>query len=167
MAPPLVQLASYGPGWAMLAVFAGVLMALGLGICGLLKWILEKQYAVFREDHRDARTFTAAAIEALRDIKSACERCHLSTISTVKIEMGNVADRVISAVWSADEQVMASARENNANLVNAIGREATRTISEINMALLRQENGELSRPHALPPPAVGSQVRDSAVRVSG
>lgn len=165
MTPPLIQLASYGPGWAMLAVFAGVLLALGVGICGLLKWILEKQYSTFRDDHRDTRAFTTKAIEALQDIRSACDRCHSDTVATVKLEMGHNADQIIDAVWSANERVMASSDKSARDIVTAIGREEDRTIKAIEDVLRSvQRDNDLSRPHPVTPPpilGVGSQVRDT------
>jgi hypothetical protein len=162
--PPLVQLASYGPGWAMLAVFAGVLLVLGLGICGLLKWILEKQYTTFREDHRDTRAFTTAAIESLRDIKSACERCHLATVSTIKLEVGHVADQIINEVWNANETVIARTEKASQSVVTALGREEDRTMDGLrNILQAVQRDNDLSRPHAVPILGVGSQVRDATV----
>ena len=165
MTPPLVQLASYGPGWAMLAVFAGVLLALGLGICGLLKWILEKQYATFREDHRDTRTFTATAIEALRDIRNACDHCHADVVATVKQELGQAADKIIDSVWASNERMVALSRESSKDIVSEIGREEDRTIETIRNGLAAiQRDNDLSQRIQTPPPVlgVGSQVRDSA-----
>jgi len=143
--------------WAMLACY----VVSGLGTCGLLWWILEKQYATFREDHRDTRVFTAAAIEALRDIKNSCDRCHLATIATVKAEMGSVADKIVTSMRVEHELTRSGTRD----IVAAIGREEDRTVEaltgvrqvvDLSYDLLKQRD-------ASPPVGgTGSAVRDSA-----
>jgi hypothetical protein len=165
MTPPLVQLASYGPGWAMLAVFAGVLILLSGGIVGMLRWILGKQYETFYQDHKDTREFTKNAIEALRDIREACNHCHVDVVNTVKLEVGAGTDKVIDAVWSSNERMVATTREGTKEIVTALGREEDRTVDAIRSGLQAiQRDNDLSQRVQTPPPvpSTGSQVRESA-----
>ena len=142
-------------GWAMLA---GYVVA-GLATCGLLWRILEKQYATFREDHRDTRVFTAAAIEALRDIKNSCDRCHLATVATVKAEMGSMADKIVSSMRTEHQLTRSGTRE----IVEAIGREEDRTVEAlVGVRQVVDLSYELLKQHKpLPVGGTGSQVKGS------
>jgi hypothetical protein len=158
---PLVQLASYGPGWALMAVAVAAFASVGGGIILLLKWILGKQYDSFRDDHRAMMTFISVATESMRDIKNACDHCHIDVVSTVKTEMGNASDRIRADMRTEHERT----RETTRDVITAIGREEDRTISAVKEVLAAvQRDNDLSRPHNTPPPVLGpgSQVRDSA-----
>jgi hypothetical protein len=168
------QCASYGPGWTMLVIFASALVVLGLGLCLLFKWILDKQYASSRVDQRDMRAFTASANEMMQGIRSACDRCHVDVVSKVKGDTGAAVDKIITTARSVNERMVTLLRENNKDIITAIGR-----IKANNEDLLRavQRDNDISRSYAVtptpvfgvslqvtPPPVlgVGSQVRDSA-----
>lgn len=164
MQPPLVQLASYGPGWALLAVAVGAFASVGAAIVLLLKWILGKQYDAFRDDHKAMMAFISVATESMREIKNACDRCHADVISTVKLEMGGAVDKLLSNVRAEHEKT----REGMHNVVDAIGREEDRTVGAIKEVLAAvQREGDLSREHHTPPPVLGtgSQVRESAAPI--
>jgi hypothetical protein len=137
-------------------------VVVGIGMCWLLKRVLEKQYATFREDHRDTRVFTAAAIEALRDIKNSCDRCHLATIATVKVEMGSVADKIVTSMRTEHELTRSGTRE----IVEAIGREEDRTIEALTgVRQVVDLSYDLLKQHKAPPVGgTGSAVRDSVAK---
>ena len=158
---PLVQLASYGPGWALMAAAVAAFASVGTAIVLLLKWILGKQYDSFRDDHRAMMTFISVATESMRDIKNACDHCHIDVVSTIKTEMGNASDRIRADMRTEHERT----RETTRDVITAIGREEDRTISAVKEVLAAvQRDNDLSRPHNTPPPVLGpgSQVRDSA-----
>ncbi|HJX54582.1 MAG TPA: hypothetical protein VJ801_17580 [Polyangia bacterium] len=133
------------PNWAAL-----------IGIVWLLKLVLDRQYKSFRDDHRDTRVFTTAAIEALRDMRNACERCHSDIVVTVKRTMGDAADKILNSI----QKEHAVTRAASGDIVAALGREEDRTIKAIKEALADYQH---SRSNTPPPPVlgVGSQVKDS------
>ena len=167
--PPFVQLASYGPIWALVAVFIACGVLLGGGIILILKWVLEKQYASFRDDRADLQTFVNKAIEKLGQIHTECRDCHADNITRIREVAGQSDDKVITSIWNSNERVVALMDKHNATTVAAVGREADRTISAVRQALLERENADLSREHPTPPPVLGtgSQVRESMFRGGG
>lgn len=164
MTPPLVQLASYGPLWALVAVFLAVGALLGGAIIAILKWVLEKQYSSFRDDRADLQAFVSKAIEKLGAIHAECRECHSDNIAWLKEVAGQSDDKVITAIWNSNERVVSIIERHNAALTVAVGREADRTISGFREALLTQRNADLSQSHVITPPPIlppGSQVRES------
>ena len=175
MPPAYAQCASYGPSWATLMVFSGVLVVLGLGIFWLFKWALEKQYTSARSDQRDTRSSTTVTNETMQRILSACERCHIDVVSKVRGETGGAVDKIITTARVTSDHIVDLLRDNNKAIIAAIGR-----IKANNEDLLRavQRDNDLSRPYGVtptpvfgvslqvtPPPVLGvsSQVRDSAI----
>ena len=172
------QCASYGPSWAMLVVFASVLVVLGLGMFWLFKRELDRQYSLSRLDQRDTRSSTVTTNETMRDILHACEKCHLDVVSKVRGETGGAVDKIITTARVTSDHMVDLLRDNNKAIIAAIGR-----IKENNEDLLRavQRDNDLSRPYGVtptpvfgvslqvtPPPVLGvsSQVRDSALPLS-
>jgi hypothetical protein len=133
------------PNWLVLAA-----------IVWLLKVVLDKQYKSFRDDHRDTRVFTASAIEALRDMRNACERCHSDVVGTIKRTVGDATDTILEQIQAEHDRTRASSND----IVAALGREEDRTIKAIKEALADYQH---SRSNTPPPPVlgVGSQVKDS------
>jgi len=165
--PPFVQLASYGPLWAVLSVFMAIAVLAGVAIVMILKWVLEKQYASFRDDRTDLQAFVNKALEKLSAIHSECRDCHADNIARMKEITGQSDDKVINAVWNSNERVVSVLDKHNASNLVAVGREADRTIAAMREAFLQQANADLSREHLTTPPPVlpaGSQVRESLFR---
>lgn len=168
--PPFVQLASYGPMWAVLSVFLAIGAIMGGGIILVLKWVLEKQYASFRDDRADLQTFVNKAIDKLGQIHTECRDCHADNIARMREVASQSDDKVITSIWNSNERVVALMDKHNALTVAAIGKETDRGISAMRQTLLEQANADLSREHNVTPPPVlgtGSQLRESMFRGGG
>ena len=119
-------------------------------------WVLGRHYHILRDYLKDTRTFTSAAIESLRDIKHACDRCLETNVATVKTEVASAMEQILAG--------MVIEHGATRELIAAIGREEDRTVEAIKgVREAIEHNSELISQVLKPSPVgeVGSQVKES------